>query len=56
MTQGSYTGYGIYEASQLAIPLTFLKFSRMDEAEADYLGIQYMYKAGYDPQSIHHPV
>lgn len=52
MTQGSYTGYGIYEASQLAIPLTFLKFSRMDEAEADYLGIQYMYKAGYDPQSM----
>ena len=52
MTQGSYTGYGIYEASQLAIPLTFLKFSRMDEAEADYLGVQYMYKAGYDPQSF----
>ena len=52
MTQGSWTGYGIYEASQLAIPLTFLKFSRMDEAEADYLGVQYMYKAGYDPQSF----
>ena len=52
MTQGSYAGYGIYEASQLAIPMTFLKFSRMDEAEADYLGVQYMYKAGYDPQSF----
>jgi len=52
MTQGSYTGYGIYEAAQLAIPMTFLKFSRMDEAEADYLGVQYMYKAGYDPQSF----
>ncbi len=52
MTQGSYTGYGIYEATQLAIPMTFLKFSRMDEAEADYLGVQYMYKAGYDPQSF----
>ncbi len=52
MTQGSWTGYGIYEASQLAIPLTFLKFSRADEAEADYLGVQYMYKAGYDPQSF----
>ena len=52
LTQGSWTGYGIYEASQLAIPLTFLKFSRSDEAEADYLGVQYMYKAGYDPQSF----
>ncbi|ADW68746.1 M48 family metallopeptidase [Granulicella tundricola] len=52
MTQGSYTGYGIYEAAQLAIPMTFLKFSRMEEAEADYLGVQYMYKAGYDPQSF----
>ena len=52
LTQGSYAGYGIYEASQLAIPMSFLKFSRMDEAEADYLGVQYMYKAGYDPQSF----
>jgi Zn-dependent protease with chaperone function len=52
MLGGTWTGYGIYEASQLAIPMSFLMFSRADEAEADYLGVQYMYKAGYDPQSF----
>jgi hypothetical protein len=52
MTQGSWTGYGIYEATQLAIPMGFLQFSRMDEAEADWLGVQYMYKSGYDPQAF----
>ena len=48
----TWTGYGIYEAAQLAIPITFLEFSRDFEAQADYLGIQYMYRAGYDPQAM----
>jgi len=49
---GGGIGYGIYEASGLALPLTFMKFQRNYEAEADYLGVQYMYKTGYDPQAF----
>jgi predicted Zn-dependent protease len=49
---GGWTGYGIYEAAQFAVPITFMKFSRDFEAQADYLGLQYMYRAGYDPQAF----
>jgi len=45
-------GLAAQEAAGLALPVTFLKFSRSFEAEADYLGVQYMYKSGYDPQSF----
>jgi len=49
---GGALGYGIYEGMGLGIPLTFLHFSRGFEAEADYLGIEYMYRAGYDPSAF----
>jgi len=49
---GGGIGYGLYEAAGLGLPMTFMKFQRNFEAEADYLGVQYMYKTGYDPQAF----
>jgi peptidase M48-like protein len=49
---GGWAGYGLYEGLNFAIPMSFLKFSRDAEYEADYLGLQYMYAAGYDPNSF----
>jgi len=49
---GGALGYGIYEGMGLAVPMTFLRFSRGFEAEADYLGVEYMYRAGYDPSAF----
>jgi predicted Zn-dependent protease len=51
-TPMSYPVYmGVSQAFNFGVPLAFLKFGRSSESEADYLGIQYMYKAGYDPNS-----
>jgi predicted Zn-dependent protease len=49
---GGWGGFIINQAAGIAIPLTFLKFSRGAEKEADRLAAQYLWKTGYDPHSL----
>jgi predicted Zn-dependent protease len=49
---GGLAGLGVNEAASYGIPAVFSKFGRNFEAQADYLGVQYAYKAGYDPNGM----
>src|SRR5262249_24159918 len=46
---GGPAGVAARQGVGLGGALGFLKYSRAAEAEADYLGVQYLYATGYDP-------
>jgi predicted Zn-dependent protease len=48
---GGLAGLAVRQIAGVAAPMTFFHFSRAFETEADMLGIQYLWSAGYDPSA-----
>jgi beta-barrel assembly-enhancing protease len=49
---GGLGGMLINQGAQFGALLGFMKFSRSAESEADMLGVQYLWAAGYDPNAM----
>src|SRR5579859_7769189 len=49
---GGPVGAAIRQVSGVVVPMSFLKFSRDAEREADFLGLEYQYASGYDPTAF----
>ena len=49
---GGLGGMLIQQGAQFGALLGFMKFNRNAESEADMLGVQYMWAAGYDPNAM----
>jgi predicted Zn-dependent protease len=48
---GGWAGVLARQAANIGVPMAFFKFSRAFEAEADLLGVEYLWKSGYDPNA-----
>jgi predicted Zn-dependent protease len=46
---GGWLGYAVRQLAGLAVPMGFLQFTRAMEKQADALGLEYLYRSGYDP-------